>query len=172
MTAIVPLLFMWLWSQRNGTQRTATEPHWPTSASPPPQPPIPAFQSQHPSADTATPLADLHTSPPVAPHADAANAAKAAALHAVKSKLPKVPHIPGLSSGQAKSNHAVKDLQTILNRRGAGLVYDGKYGPKTAAAWANMARSANLPTYITRVGPGTAKVTTHTFDILSVPPIP
>lgn len=186
MSALFPLVFMWLLTQRAAVQRAPSEPQWPTAASPPPQPPIPAFQPQHgvqhqsthATADTGTPLADLHNAPPAAPPADAGNVATAAAKHAanaLKSKLPKVPkvpHVPGLSKSQPKKAVTVSSIQQILNARGAGLVFDGKYGPKTTAAWANLARSKNLPTYITRNGPTSVKVDSHTYDVLSVPPIP
>lgn len=180
--SLVPLLIMWLWSQRGGAAPHApTEPNWPTSASPPPVPPIPAFHSQppppsmsHPSADTGTPLAQLHSQPPVAPHADSGSPAAAAAKmlkSAAAHKLPKIPKI-SLSKGAATKNAAVQDLQTLLIKRGAKLTRDGLYGPKTASAWNALARSKGLAPAISRVGPKIARVVMHTWDVLAVPPIP
>lgn len=60
----------------------------------------------------------------------------------------------------------VATLQRALNARGAKLVPDGLYGPKTAAAWAKLAASKALPGAITRKGPQTAEVVTHTYDVL------
>lgn len=178
MSGLVPLLMMWLWSQRGAPRALApTAPTWPTAASPPPMPPaIPAFASQpppapvHPSANTGTPLADLHHAPPtpkpaakIGPVAKVVKSVPAAALRAT-SRLA----LPGATQKSA----AVTDLQTILISRGAKLQRDGLYGPKTANAWSTLARSKGLPPTISRVAPKVARVVAQTFDALSVPAIP
>lgn len=189
--SFIPLLLMWMWSRdQAGKSLVPTMPSWPTAASPPP--PMPAFHSQpppasmvSPSADTATPLAQLHAAPPVAPHADAANTLKAAArqgaksaaskaLHAAHIKAPHISNPFGKKKKAATSLHpaTVEDLQTILISRGAHITKDGLYGPKTASAWASLAKSKKLDTTIKRVNPTVANVAAHTFDVLSVPAIP
>jgi peptidoglycan hydrolase-like protein with peptidoglycan-binding domain len=140
----------------------------------------------HPSADTGTPLAQLHSAPPVAPHADAANTLKAAAKQGAKSAANKALHAahikaPHISNPFGKKKKAaatslhpatVEDLQTILISRGARLTKDGLYGPNTASAWASLAKSKKLDATIKRVNPTVANVAAHTFDVLSVPAIP
>lgn len=115
MNNLLPLLILWLISQRDSPFAAPTAPQWPTAASPPP--PMPAFLPQ-PSAPSAaasqhgTPLAQLHAKPPAPtpparskaspthaaqPKAKPRPAAKAArgALRAVKGRVPKprVPHV-------------------------------------------------------------------------------
>ena len=77
-----------------------------------------------------------------------------------------------LVPGQLTSTIPVARVQSVLNARGAKLKPDGLYGPKTAAAWANIAASKGLPYTIKRKGPKTAEVVTQTLDALSVPSIP
>jgi len=140
-------------------------------------PAMPAFQSQPPptSADTGTPLAELHSAPPkpppIAPVAKvlkSAAAARSAATRAAQALRLNVKKSPA----QAQRTASVVDLQTIANARGAKLKRDGLYGPKTASAWSSIARSKGLPATISRVGPKIARVVTQTYDTLRVPPIP
>jgi hypothetical protein len=108
---LLPLLLLWLWSERSpGAQLVPSPPQWPTPASPPP--PMPAFQPQVPSADTGTPLAALHAAsktpahapPPKAKPKAAPPKAKpkptpaGAALALAKKRAPK-PKIPALAKG-------------------------------------------------------------------------
>ena len=177
-------------------------PSWPTTRSPPPpmpafvpNPPAPPAPSE-PTANTATPLAKLHSSPPKAPKpkaepspvdvvkqaatrraAAAANKAKAAAASKAKSVANKASsslfHAFGFGGGSTPMTvKSVGDLQRVLNTWGATLALDGKWGPKTQAAWQSMAKRNNLPTAITRNGPTTAKVANQTWDALNVPNIP
>lgn len=73
---------------------------------------------------------------------------------------------------KAASTVSVASLQKLLNARGAKLKQDGLYGPKTAAAWKSAAKSRGLADTIARVSSTTAKVVSHTYDSLSVPPVP
>lgn len=184
MSPLLTLALLWLYSDRQKL-RPPAQPAWPTPASPPPppQPPIPAFQSQMPPADanTATPLPQLHDAPPEPVHADAttpAHAATAAAKHAAKHAASKVlhsVHVPnpfGHKKKKALKTAAVHDLQSILISRGAALSADGKYGPRTASAWASLAKGKGLDATIQRVNPTVAQVASHTYDVLSVPAIP
>jgi hypothetical protein len=181
--SLVPLMLLWLWWRDGAAPMAPTAPSWPTPASPPPSPPpLPAFQTQpapvHATADTATPLADLHHAPPKPPPIKhpvtpvqkaikTATTAKSAAKRAAN-----LLHVSLKSSAPAQRTAAVTDLQAILISRGANLKRDGLYGPKTASAWGSLARSKGLPATISRVGPKSARVVTQTFDALSVPPIP
>ena len=72
----------------------------------------------------------------------------------------------------AATTQSVATLQKIVNQRGGKLKQDGLYGPKTASAWAALAKSKGLASTISRVNPRSAKVVAHTYDVLSVPPIP
>ena len=162
-------------------------PKWPTPKSPPP---IPAFQPAAPaapkptSADPAgssTPLAELHNAPPALSPASITEPAKQAALAAFKQKsasLMKQRFSTANLFGRKQASSAptstvlVSQIQTILNRRGAKLVPDGLYGPRTASAWNQAARARNLPASIVREGPKIAKVSTQTFEALSAAPIP
>lgn len=164
--SLLPLALLWLWSQRSGGGLSM--PRWPTPASPPPAPPPPmsAFEPKAPpvqatatDAATATPLAELHQAPPVPPTPSTA---------APKVRRKRAP--PGTPTGNSRV--AVRDLQRVLNARGAKLAPDGLYGPKTAAAWSALARKKTLPPAISRVDARTARVATKTYDALSVPAIP
>lgn len=73
------------------------------------------------------------------------------------------------SSSSAATTVSVADLQQILNRRGAKLKADGKYGPKTASAWQSAAKKKGLAPTIARVSANSAKVVAHTYDVLSIP---
>jgi peptidoglycan hydrolase-like protein with peptidoglycan-binding domain len=145
---------------------------------------MPAFKATNtptPSADpghSSTPLADLHNAKPPLPPAHAAEpaaikakantpaaAAKARALSVFKSGLRAAAAAPTTS-------RAVADLQSILTARGIKVTRDGLYGPKTAAAWSKLAKSKGLPTTISRGGPKIAKVSTQTYEALSLPHIP
>jgi outer membrane biosynthesis protein TonB len=176
MTGLVPLLLMWLWSKRSSSP--VRSPIWPTAASPPPAPPVPAFRPQPPppapTAESGTPLTDLHQTPPVPPPAEIdrptpqpkpkakpKRAPAAAARRAVR-----------LVPGAPQKTVTVRDLQTVLNARGAKLTRDGLYGPKTASAWSSLAKRKGLPPTISRVSPKIARVVMHTYDALSVPAIP
>lgn len=164
MDPIATLMLMFMAKQSGAAaaqkKRKGRAPAWPTPTSPPP---LPAFQPA-PTTDTATPLADLHAQPPqVAP----ANTDVKAAT-----KAPRRPRVPRIIPGVLQSTVPVLRLQQALNARGANLVPDGLYGPKTAAAWMTMASSKALPPSIARVGPKVAKVVTHTFDALTLPAIP
>lgn len=162
MDPITALALMWVANRGTARPKAASKaPKWPTPASPPP---MPAFQPQlAPSADTATPLADLHALPPVPPPASGPARPKAA---------PTRPRVPRIVPGVLTSTLPVARLQQALNARGAKLVPDGKFGPKTAAAWASMAKSKGLPSLISRKSPSLANVATNTFDALSLPAIP
>lgn len=167
MDPITSLLLLFLAQGKGGgaSQPRTRSPAWPTPSSPPP---MPAFKPQvSPSADatqTSTPLAELHASPPSPPRATTdATRPKAA---------PRTARVPRIVPGMLTSTLPVQRLQQALNARGAKLVPDGLYGPKTAAAWAKMATSKGLPGMITRKAPTLADVATHTFDALSLPAIP
>lgn len=165
MDAITPLVLMWLATRAKGAASTSKAPAWPTPASPPP---LPAFQpkatpSPATPADTATPLTELHKSPPKVPSATSTARPKPAAAR---------PAVPRIVPGLMTSTLPVMRLQQALNARGAKLVPDGLYGPKTAAAWSKMATSKGLPGLIKRKAPTLADVATHTYDALSIPAIP
>jgi len=164
MDAITPLVLMWLATRARakGGASASKAPAWPTPASPPP---MPAFKAKPtPRADTATPLSALHASPPTPPPAGP---------HATTPKAaPKPPSAARVVPGVLTSTLPVKRLQQALNARGARLVPDGLYGPKTAAAWRSLASSKGLTPTIVRKAPTLADVATHTFDALSVPAIP
>lgn len=166
MSPIAALILMWAASRANGARSSATKPPaWPTPASPPPMPAFKPKPTPTARTDTATPLAALHAKPPTPPPAttDAAARPKAA---------PRTARVPRIVPGVLTSTLPVARLQKALIARGAKLVPDGLYGPKTAAAWAKMAASKGLPPTITRKGPKLADVVTHTFDALSLHPIP
>ena len=191
MTNLLPLVLMWMWSQRNGSSAPQSNvpqpplpPQWPTSSSPPP--PIPAFQpnapAAGPTANTGTPLAELHAAPPAPAPAHAAPKpqpkpkapARPAAVQRARAavKLPKVPGFGvSLASTPAKTV-SVSELQGIVNSHGGALKRDGLYGPKTAAAWSALAKQRGLPTTIARTGSKTAKVAVQTYEQLSMPAIP
>jgi hypothetical protein len=183
MSALLPLILLWLSTRRTApppsaaAPRKAAPPRWPTPASPPP---MPAFQSAPtPSADpshSSTPLADLHNNPPsLAPASNAEPAAiKAKAIAAFKKKSTSLLQQRLASSpfGSSATTVPVASLQRILIKRGVKLAPDGLYGPRTAQAWAKLATSRLLPPTISRVGPKSARVVTRTFDSLSVPAIP
>lgn len=199
MNAIFPLVLMWLANQsgaapsskpkakakkRRPKVKKTKAPKWPTPKSPPP---IPAFQPASPpavpaSADPsgpATPLAELHNAPPKLSPASIMEPAKQKAIAAAKKKGLSFlrqgfsANLFGRKSSSAPTSTVlVSQVQQILNRRGANLVPDGLYGPRTAAAWGNAARARNLPTTIVREGPKIAKVATQTFEALSAAPIP
>jgi hypothetical protein len=168
-------------------------PIWPTPLSPPP--PVPAFQPQptHPSAEPNVSLQDLHNAPQPIP--DRTNSAHSLADVAKKKK--KKPRSPGQQAADAavlayaKKRAAkgyttgpltngpnqtvaqsVETIQRVLNARGAKLVRDGLYGPKTANAWIKAASAKGLKSEIVRRGPKLVTVNAHTYDILAVPPIP
>lgn len=194
MTGLLPLLLLWAWNRGTTPQRSlpSTQPFWPTAASPPP--PVSAFQAQPPpmpapppqaTADTATPLAELHAAPPTPPppttaapqpkikpkKSGPAAAAKKPAASAARKAI-SVPSLSTMLTSSPTKNAPVLDLQKRLNARGAKLKADGLYGPKTATAWQTFAKSKGLPPTISRVGPKIAKVATQTYDALSVPAIP
>ena len=183
----VSMLFL-LWAANNskgkGGANAANKkraPQWPTPKSPPP---MPAFQPRAtaPSADatkTSTPLAVLHSAPPAPPPASAIETAKAKATAAVRkhttSLLAKQAarfNPLGKKAAPATSSALVSQLQTILTNHGVKISRDGLYGPRTASAWASLAKRKGLPPAITREGPKVAKVVTRTFEQLNVPPIP
>ncbi len=182
MSEIIPLVLMWMLWQRGGGASPPAVPTWPTTSSPPPMPAFAPLPAHAATADTGTPLSDLHHAPPTpapahrtAPaHRAAAPSAATAAARATHTAL----HIPGAKlAALARSKETthdvhVFDLQSILISRGAKLARDGLYGPKTAGAWSALAKKKGLPASITRVGPQVARVVTQTYDILSMPPIP
>ena len=55
-------------------------------------------------------------------------------------------------------------LQKLMNARGRNLVVDGKYGPKTEAAWKTLADSLGLSPSIARVSATSAKVARATLE--------
>jgi len=190
MNALFPLIAMWLFNRQSGAvppvPPVPAAPPWPTPLSPP----MPAFQpttTPH-SADpshTSTPLADLHNNPPkVAPatatqpaslKAQAVHKAKSAAMNLLRGKIrtaAQAPLTPLDPWASPTTSVPVAKLQEIVNARGGRLVPDGLYGPKTAAAWAKLAKSKGLTGTIARVGPNTAKVVSRTYESLAVPPIP
>lgn len=166
MDPIVSLLLLHLAKNQGVPAAPKTRaPRWPTPTSPPP---MPAFKpkatpSAATPADTATPLAELHTTPPKVTPASAPARPKAA---------PRTARVPRITPGVLTSTLPVRRLQEALNKRGAKLVPDGLYGPKTAAAWSSFAKSKGLTPTIARKGPKLADVATHTFDALSFPAIP
>lgn len=178
MTGLIPLLMIWLWSRGGGvlspprSSHTPAAPAWPTAASPPPMPPaLPAFASQpppapvHATADTGTPLSDLHKTPPKIARPDK-NSPAARSVRAPRVSM------PARTAAVAQRSATVSDIQAILNKRGAKLPRDGLYGPRTASAWSSLAQSKGLPGSIARVGPKVARVAMQTYDALSVPAIP
>lgn len=176
---------LWMLSQQGKPQpqqqARIVPPQWPTPVSPPP---MPAFQSQHPaapSAETGTPLAELHAKPPTpepvwkaaAKAVKAADAARAAATRIARS----APHVKAKAKATSPATSdrtavAAIDLQKVINARGGKVKQDDLYGPKTASAWSALARAKNLPATITRAGPKSAWVATHTYEVLRVPAIP
>lgn len=192
MSAVIPLLAMWLLSKTSTASASAptivtTPPYWPSPASPPP--PMPAFETVsppvpattvEPTANTGTPLAALNQAAKRAPpkpkpsiQKRVTNAAKSAAKAQAKKGLSALTSSVNLSTAQQHtSSVSVLEVQKILNARGAKLKQDGLYGPKTAAAWQAAAKKKTLPPAISRVGPKIAKVVTKTYDTLKVPAIP
>jgi hypothetical protein len=190
MTGLVPLFLLWAASQKGGgSSPTATSFPWPTPSSPPPMPPMPAFQPGPAARDanTGTPLEALsqptpeHKPPPV--HKQAASpehkakptplqrakaAAKAKVKNAVLNKARGSFSVP--MPGQ--KSVSVLEVQTILSKHGAKLKRDGLYGPVTANTWAKIANAKGLAPTISRGGPKVAKVVPKTYEALKVPPIP
>lgn len=171
------------------SKRPKKAPKWPTTRSPPP--PMPAFTPNPPmpaappapDANTGTPLATLARQrrpapkPRATPVQQATRAATRAATSTAKSVLNRGASSLFSSFGFGRSSEpmqvkGVLDLQKVLNTWGGTLALDGKYGPKTAAAWQSMAKRNNLPTTIARNGPTTAKVAVRTWEALNVPNIP
>lgn len=192
MDALVPLVLLWALSNRRddggrggGNRAAPSQPNWPTTRSPPP--PMPAFTPfvPEPAAAPATPLATLHqkamnapkpraAAKPDSPVTQAKRAAAAAAKRAASSfakgfSLRDV--MPSVRS-TVTVNKSVSDVQAVVNTHGGTLRRDGLYGPKTASAWAALAKRNGLPPDIKRVGPKVASVAIHTYDALAVPPIP
>lgn len=161
MDPLMQLALMWLSAQPGGGAPAARAPAWPTPASPPPMPAFKPAATPTPArgADTGTPLTSLH-------------AASKAPPKATPKAAPKRVAVPKITPGILKSTLSVARLQQALNARGAKLKPDGLFGPKTAAAWSKLASSKGLPSLISRKSPKTAEVVTHTFDALSLPPIP
>jgi peptidoglycan hydrolase-like protein with peptidoglycan-binding domain len=143
---------------------------------------LPAAPAQHPAESPATPLSELLKQADALHdvHAAASKAvskAKAKAVSKAKSKgkklLKGVLHAPAVGPpAPAQESVSVASLQTALVKRGYNVARDGLYGPKTAAAWKSAANANHLSPMISRVGPKTARVANHTFDVLSVPAIP
>jgi hypothetical protein len=191
MDPISTVLLLWLASQRRPsggmppTHKGA--PRWPSTASPPPMPAFAARKTPPPpppSADhgnTSTPLAELHATPEAPPPASAIEHAKQAATNAIRKKTQALIRKQALSInpfGKKKAAAAptstalVANLQAILSNHGVRVARDGLYGPKTASAWASLAKRKGLAPAISREGPKIAKVVTQTFEQLSTPPIP
>lgn len=180
MIGLLPLIAMWLFANRPSAPTAAPSrggaPRWPTPASPPPMPAFRARRgrSKAPSADpgkSSTSLADLHNNPPkLAP----ASATEPAALtRAAKSAF--AARATSLLRRRMPASDAtvpVAKLQQILISRGIKVVPDGLYGPRTAKAWAVLAKSKGLPPNVKRVGPKIANVATRAYDSLAVPMIP
>jgi len=117
-----------------------------------------------------------HASPLAAAKKRATSAATKTANQSVRSFAMKhalsVPTKGPTLQTSAATTASVATLQKIVNQRGGKLKQDGLYGPKTASAWAALAKSKGLASTISRVNPRSAKVIAHTYDVLSVPPIP
>lgn len=194
MDALLPLVLLWAFANRRdegggGSHATApSQPAWPTTRSPPP--PMPAFTPFVPEpAANATPLATLHQKALNAPKprskpkpsspldtakraaTSAAKKAASSAFHSASKGFSLSDLLPS-SKGTATLNKSVADIQAVLNTHGSTLRRDGLYGPKTASAWSSLAKRNGLPADIKRVGPKVAAVAIHTWDALSVPPIP
>lgn len=192
MSEIVPLVLLWALSQRgSGGQSSshANPPQWPSTHSPPPMPafvPFSPFGSNVPVPPHGTTLPALHQGAGKAPKpkpktASPVTRARQAATNAARQAASKTASA-ALSSFDLRNlmpgtrpvsvTKAVSELQTIVNTRGGALKRDGLYGPRTAAAWSALARKQGLPADISRGGPKVARVVAHTYDVLSVPPIP
>ena len=189
MTGLLPLFL--LWAANRGTTSpglTASTFAWPTPASPPPMPPLPAFQRGGTPADanTGTPLQSLaqptakHKPPPVArspavPTSSALERAKRAAKAKLKNAALSRARGASASFGPpmpAQQSVRVLELQKIITAHGGKLKRDGLYGPITANAWGKLANSKGLPPTISRGGPTIAKVVPSTYEALKVPPAP
>lgn len=169
MNPLVPLFLIW-----SIGKRSSNKPMWPSTASPPPPPPPPPPVivldptqpvPTHP-AESGTPLQEL-----------AKASAKATNVHKRASSLLRkakgVLHAPAVGPPEpAQMQVTVSDLQRALISRGAKLKKDGLYGPKTAAAWQQLARQKGLSPMITRTGPHSARVPIATYNTLSMPPVP
>lgn len=79
---------------------------------------------------------------------------------------------PTLLNDTTTTTLPVVKIQQILNNYGAKLKPDGLFGPKTQNAWRSVANKKHLAPTITRDSAKSAKVVTHTYEVLSVPPIP
>lgn len=189
--SILPLMLLWLWSLRGGGGGSgAKPPPWPTPSSPPPMPAFAPGPAPAHDANTGTPLANLHAAAPQ-PKATAAHpsshipkhahvvtpkkpepAAAKAAHAAVKKAAASIPAIPHPATGATMRPTTVADIQAILINRGSKISHDGLYGPKTAKAWAALARKKGLPPEISRVDAKIARVAAQTYDALAVPAIP
>lgn len=199
--ALTPLFLLWMLSSGSSsssrTSSRSSAPLWPDTRSPPP--PLPAFVPYVPDPQHGTPLTTLHNEPtkPTPPQVlrrgtpiDALQqGAKAAtktgrtlrkagskAIKAARQTLhfsssPFASLIPS-SRGPVEVSKPVSEIQAIVNTRGGTLKRDGLYGPKTAGAWSALAKQHGLPADISRGGPRIARVALHTFEVLSVPPIP
>lgn len=178
------LLLLFAASQSNsgsGKRRARSAPKWPTPKSPPPMPAFQARKTAPPSADphgSSTPLAQLQAAPPVPPPASAIDNAKHAATNAIRRRTSALLAKQALSlnpfakKAAPTSSALVSNLQKILNNNGVKIVQDGLYGPRTASAWAALAKRRGLPPAISRESPMVAKVVTQTFEQLQVPAIP
>ena len=143
---------------------------------------LPVATPQHPAESPATPLSELLKQADALHnvHAAASQAVSKAKAKAVskakrkgKSLLKGVLHAPSVGPpAPAQENVSVASLQSAMNRHGAKLKPDGLYGPKTAKAWQELANANQLSPIIKRVGPKTARVANHTYDVLAVPAIP
>jgi len=175
MDSLLPLIALWAFARsRGGPASSALQPPpWPTTSSPPP---IPAFSPHAPlSADTGTPLVNLHTSPPTAAPAPAAPQppptpkGRATTPRAPGGRAVNVARRAGTPGLASKS---VLALQRLINTRGGVVANDGVFGPKTAAAWRAIAKKFGLPPTIERANARTARVNPTTYEILNVPSIP
>lgn len=63
---------------------------------------------------------------------------------------------PTPSQGAEQVSIPVLRAQELLNRHGAGLQPDGKYGPITASAWQKLATKHNVSVRFERLDPGTS----------------
>jgi hypothetical protein len=110
--------------------------------------------------------------PPPPPKKSAAHAPAHAAVKTA-TRAATIKHAATIKpAAQSTQPVSVLSIQDALISRGVTLKRDGLYGPKTAGAWQSMAKQKGLPPQISRLGPKTARVVSHTYDALMVPAIP
>lgn len=169
MSDLAPLLLLFLIARSRGGASSA--PRWPSVLSPPPPPPPPDASPAEAMQDLLTARDNLYKA--------AVKAGPAKTAKGVVRPAKKLPPIvvtakakPKFLNYSPEMDVSVADVQKALIKHGAAIKKDGLYGPKTHAAWVNIATKRGLQSNIARLSPKIVRVVTATFNKLNAPVIP